>query len=147
MIALRLVRLIEKHSDDLARGLMTKLATRAELAEMGKVPPEEVRQRVHEIYRHLGDWLLDRTESEVARRYEEIGRRRARQGVPVSTLVAAIAAVKGQLWEFLRSEAAADTPVEIFGELELLERIDRFFDQATIHAVHGYERAAAERAA
>lgn len=147
MIALRLVRLIEDHSEVLARGLMQKLADREEFAELRKVPPEEIRVRIYEVYRNLSEWLLERPEAEVARRYGEIGERRARQGVHLSVVVAALAAVKTQLWEFLKSEAVADSPLEIFGELELLELVDQFFDRATIHVIRGYEKAAGEHAA
>lgn len=147
MIALRLVKLIEDHSDELARGLMRKLASREDLADLRKVPPEEMRLRVYEVYRHLSEWLTERPETEVVKRYMEIGQRRAGQGVPVSTVVAALAAVKTQLWEFLKSEALPDSPLEIFGELELLERVDQFFDRATVSVVRGYEEAAARQPA
>ena len=58
MIALRLVRLIESHSDELAQGLITRLEISGRTKDLKKVPPEELRSRVHEIFRHLSEWLL-----------------------------------------------------------------------------------------
>ena len=83
MLAYRLVRLIETHSD----------STRCRPSEKGsRVPtapattatslPEELKQRVYEIYRHLGDWLLGKTEFDIKERYLEIGALRAAQHVP-----------------------------------------------------------------
>ena len=147
MIALRLVRLIEDHSDELARGLMRKLSSREELAELRRVPEEEMRTRIYEVYRHLSEWLLECPEGEVARKYGEIGARRAAQGVPLSVVVAALSAVKTQLWEFLKSEAVPERPLEMYGELQLLERVDGFFDKAIVSVVRGYEAAVARHAA
>jgi hypothetical protein len=40
------------------------------------VPPGELEQRVYEIYRHLADWLLGKSELNVEKRYTEIGAKR-----------------------------------------------------------------------
>ena len=58
MIALRLVRLIEDHSDELVEGFLYKLRTSDKTKDMAKVPVQELRDRVREILRNLGDWLL-----------------------------------------------------------------------------------------
>ncbi len=147
MLAYRLVRLIEVHSEPLASGLLDRLCGCEKLPDYGRVPPEEFRQRVFEIYHNLGDWLLDKTESDIERRYTEIGRRRAAQGVPLSQLVYAIELVKEHLWEYLKREAMAEHLVEIFGELEMLQLLDQFFDRAVYYAAIGYEHARAARAA
>src|SRR5512143_717251 len=104
MLAYRLVRLIETHSDELAAGLLARVQN-SELARSYRhVPPEELRQRVHEIYRHLGDWLLGKGEFDIEQRYEEIGTRRFHQSVPVSELIWVITLTKDNLWEFLKKE-------------------------------------------
>jgi hypothetical protein len=58
VIALRLVRLIEDHSDELVEGFLDKLRTSEKTKDMAKVPVQELRDRVREILRNLGDWLL-----------------------------------------------------------------------------------------
>ena len=54
MLAYRLVRLIENHSEALASGLLKKLQGSEAAASYQNVPPEELKQSVFEIYRHLG---------------------------------------------------------------------------------------------
>lgn len=147
MLAYRLVRLIETHSDQLALGLMEKLRTCEKTRDFVNVPQEEFRQRVYEIYRNLGEWLLGKSEAEIERRYTEIGRRRHVQNVPLAQLLHAIVLTKEHLFEFLKHNAVTDRPVEVFGELELLELLDQFFDRALYYAAIGYERARAARAA
>ena len=45
MIALRLVRLIERHADNLAEELIEKLRASAHTSDMQKVPEAELRSR------------------------------------------------------------------------------------------------------
>ncbi|HVP52035.1 MAG TPA: hypothetical protein VMT05_08000 [Terriglobales bacterium] len=148
MFSIRLVKLIEAHADKLAQGLMHSLQTSPRSSELlRKVPAEELKSRVHEIYRNLGDWLLTKTESEIEERYTGLGMRRARQGVPFCEFIWAITLTKEYLWEHLQSEGLLEEPVELLGELELLRNLERFFDRATYFAAVGYESAARHEAA
>jgi hypothetical protein len=140
MLAYRLVRLIETHSDALAAGLLARVQKAPLLTQYQKVPPEELKQTVHEIYRHLGDWLLSKSERDIERRYVEIGARRAAQEVPLSQLNWVIVLTKENLWEFLKKEAVMDRPTEVFGELEMLQLLDQFFDRAVYYGAVGYEQ-------
>jgi hypothetical protein len=140
MLTYKLVRLIETHSDTLAAGLLAKVRNSLRLGEYGSVPPEELQQRVYEIYRHLGEWLLSRREIDLERRYIEIGARRAAQGVPLSQLIWAIILTKENLRDFLKGESAMERPPEVFGRLELLELLEQFFDRAIHYAAIGYEQ-------
>jgi hypothetical protein len=147
MIAIRLVRLIEAHSDDLARSLMEKLQTSTQLEDLHRVPREELEGRVKEIYGNLCNWLVRKTERDIERRYLSIGMRRAAQGVRLSTVIFAILATKEHLWEFLEREGLVDRPLELFQEIELLRLVEKFFDRAVYYAARGYEMAEKSRAA
>ncbi len=147
MHAYRLVRLIETHSEGLAQALLQKIQSCPKLADYRKVPAEELTRRVAEVYCHLGEWLLGRTESDIEKRYLEIGALRAKEGVPVSQLMWTIALVKANLWDYLKKESVIEKPAEVFGELEILELLDQFFDRAIFYAAVGHERALQERAA
>lgn len=147
MLAYRLVRLIETHSERLADGLYHKLRHCEKCSAFANLPAEEFRQRTFEIYQHLGEWLLGKKEEEIARRYQQIGARREAQGVPLSQLVYAIILTREHLWDYLKREAGAEKPVEVFGELEMLQLLEQFFDRAMYFAAVGYESAHAARGA
>lgn len=140
MLAYRLVRLIETHSDALAAGLLHKVQNSPLLIDYRNVPAEEFKQRVYEIYRHLGDWLISKHEGDIERRYREIGAKRAAQHVPLSQLNWTIVLTKENLWEYLKKEAVMDRPTEVFSELEMLQMLDQFFDRAIYYAAIGYEQ-------
>ncbi|MGA2004402.1 MAG: hypothetical protein ABSG70_13540 [Terriglobales bacterium] len=139
MIALRLVRLIESHSEQLTESLLDKLERSSRAADLRKVPPSEIQQRAREIYRNLSDWLLTKTEEDIQRVYTPLGRRRAEQGVDLSAMCWALMMTEENLWDFLEIEGMRERPLEILGSFELLRLLDMFFDQAIYFATVGYE--------
>jgi hypothetical protein len=141
MLGGHLVRLIERHADDLAEGLMKKLRNSERTMEFRKVPQEELKHAAREVYNNLGDWLLTKTESDIEIRYTQLGARRSSQGVPITQLVWAILLSKEHLFGFLQREAFAEGPVQLYGELELVQLLDQFFDRAAYYSVVGYEHA------
>jgi len=143
VIALRLVRLIDTHSDALAARLLAKVQYCPLLPDYDKVPFEELKHRVRETYQDLGNWLLGKSVHDIKISYREIGARRAAQHVPLSQVIWAIALTKENLWEFLDQELVLDRPLEIFGELEILKLVDQFFQRAQFYASIGYEQSQA----
>jgi hypothetical protein len=129
MMLYRLVRLIETHSQALAACLLDQV----------------LKDRVYEIYRHLGEWLIGKDEIHLEQRYLQIGEQRAAQGVPLSEVIWVIILTKENLWEFIKKQAVLDRPVEVFGELEMLQLLEQFFDRAIHYASVGYEQAVTGR--
>jgi hypothetical protein len=65
MLAVRLVRLIESHIEELSRDLSEKVWNSPRCSDLNKVPATQLEARTREIYRNLSDWLLDKTEAQV----------------------------------------------------------------------------------
>lgn len=143
LLAYRLVKLIETHSDGLARSLHARYRECKKCSAYANVPESDLTERVYDVYHHLGEWLLGKTEADIESRYLEIGARRAAQGVPISQVVWMLCLVRENLWDYLQKHAELERPAEIFGELELLEMLDTFFHLAIYYAALGHERAAA----
>src|SRR5450756_2393286 len=146
MMLYRLVRLIETQSQALAACLLDRVQNSELTQSYQNVPPKELQERVYEIYRHLGEWLMGKDEVQLEQRYLEIGARRARQRVPLSEVVWVIVLTKENLWEFIKKESVLERPVEVFGELEMLQLLEQFFDRAIYYAAVGYELAVADQA-
>ena len=139
MLAMRLVRLIESHSEQLSRDLSEKVWNSPRCSDLRKVPAIELEARTREIYRNLSDWLMGKTEADVERRYTELGATRAQQGVAYSHFVWAITATKEHLRAFVQREGLSDSAMELHGELELMHLLGQFFDRALYYAAVGYE--------
>lgn len=148
LLAYRLVRLIENNADKLADGALARLkADPKTQAFCQRVPCQDFRTAVCEIYTHLGEWVMGKSEQDIAERYTEIGRRRAERGVLLSELNWAIVIARENLWEFLKTEDNLERPTEVFGELKLLQMLEQFFDRAIFYAAVGYEQYKAAPAA
>ena len=140
MFAIKLARLIENHADELSERLMQKLTTSGRCSELiNEVPPYELKRRSREIYTHLTDWLMTRTESEIEDKYFGLGARRGRQGVPFTQVLWAICATKELLWEYLLRQGMFEDPVDFYGGMELLHEVAQFFDSTLYYAGTGYE--------
>jgi hypothetical protein len=147
MLATRLVRLIEAHSDHLATTLTEKIRTSQRTLDYLKIPPEELKQQCYEIYAHLGEWLVTKTESEIEHHYISTGEHRSEQGIRVSDFVWALVITKENLVHYLQTHAAVDGAMQLLGELELVQLMEQFFDRAMYYGMIGYERSQKARKA
>lgn len=139
MLSYRLVRVIEYHSDALAESLVRKVQASERTTAYRNIPAKDLRARVHEIYHHLGGWIIDRSSPEVEQRYITIGTRLAEQGVPLSELIWAITLTKKNLCEYLDDVTFPGRVTDLSDKLELLQLLNEFFDQATYAAAVGHE--------
>jgi len=141
MLSTRLVRLIEKHSEALSKALAIEIRASERTSDFRNIPQYELQLAAIELYRHLEEWLLEKTDCDIARRFKSIAARRAVQGIRPEQYVWALMLTRNQLWNFLRREAFADTIVALHGELELYQLLNQFFDRAVYYAVLGHDEA------
>jgi len=141
MLGMRLVRLIEGHSDELSLGLSEQIRKSERTSDFRKILPQELQLAATEVYRNLGEWLLQKTEVDIAGRFKAIAARRAEEGISLHQFVWALMLTRDHLFQFLRREAFADTIVELHGELELHQLLNQFFDRAVYYGIVGYEQA------
>ena len=141
MLGIKLVRLIERHSEALSLGLAQEIRRSERTSDFRKIPADELQLAATEVYRNLGDWLLQKTDKDTASRFRAIAIRRAAAGIRLHQFIWALMLTRDHLWHFLRREAFADTVIELHGELELNGSLNQFFDRAIYYAIQGYEEA------
>jgi len=141
MLAMRLVKLTEAHSGELCRDLTEQIVISERTSDFRRIPAEELRLAASEVYRNLGEWLLQKTESDIEARFRTVATRRAAEGIRLHQFVWALVLSRDRLWHFLRRQSFADNVVALYGELELQRLLSQFFDRAIYYAVLGYEEA------
>jgi hypothetical protein len=141
MLGLRLVRLIEKHSQYLGESLLIKLRTSQRTLAYRTIPEDELRAATISVYAYLEAWLLTKTESDLERHFRDMGARRAKEGIPSSQLAWALMLSKAELWAFIYKESGVDKAFELYSELEFLETLDHLYDRAIYFALVGHEQA------
>jgi hypothetical protein len=133
--------LIETHADELADKVIKALRENPRTAFLHQVSEAELKRRGFDLYHNLGRWLAEKSESEIEATYRENGRRRFREGVPLSELVYALVLMKQHLRDFIRKNDLPETATNLYGEEQLEMMVGQFFDKALYHAVRGYEEA------
>lgn len=139
MLSLRLVRLIERHSEELALGLTQQVRDSERTSDFKRIPRDELRLAAVEVYRNLEEWLLQKKEDDIGKRFRMIAARRAAQEVRLCQLVWVLVISRNHLWHFLQRESFVDNIFELFGELEVQQMLNQFFDRAIYYSILGYE--------
>ncbi len=106
MLTLKLLRLIEKHSEELVGGLTEQIHRLERTSDFRKIPAAELELAAAEVYRNLGEWLLQKTDKDIETRFRAIGARRAAEGVGLHQFVWALITSRDHLWHFLRPRGA-----------------------------------------
>ena len=140
MLSLRLVRLIEGHSEELALGLTQQVRDSERTSDFKEIPRDELRLAAAEVYRNLEEWLLQKKEEDIGKRFRTIAARRASQGVRLYQLVWVLVISRNHLWHFLQQESFVDNIFELFGELEVQQLLNQFFDRAIYYSILGTRR-------
>ena len=141
MLGLRFMRLIERHSEELASGLTQKLLAAERTSDFRKIPHDRLELAATDVYRNLGEWLLYKTESDIEKRFWSIAARRFVEGISLHQFVWALIMSRNHLFQFLQTQAFADNVVALYGELELQQIVNQFFDRALYYGVLGYKEA------
>jgi hypothetical protein len=153
MISARLVELIQNHARELTAEVILDLTTNGRTPAFHQVPVRDLDARVFRIYHHLGDWIASANDADVGVEFEQWGRKRFGQGIPLSQIVFAVILLKQHLDRYIRDHAVIDLPrpgidadtllaVHLHSAQELLRMVDDFFDRALYYLSRGYEAAA-----
>jgi hypothetical protein len=135
----RLIALIESHAEELTRGTVEQLQASSRTPSYHGLSHRDLHERVFEVYRDFGCWLLEKTDRAVRLRYYDLGERRSRERVPLSEVLWALVLTKNHLRSYLAAWALSDSAVELYRQQELDRLIAHFFDRAMCYAAEGYE--------
>jgi len=135
--------MIEAHADEIARGLVEELQRDLRTKAYLSFPLSELQARAANVYRNLGRWLTVESESELEAMYTELGRQRFHEDIPASQVVYALTRTKNHLLAYVKNVALSDSALELYGELDLVYGVTRFYDKAIYYAVLGHDNARA----
>lgn len=144
MLSAKLIRMVEEHWEAVTARIVHDIQHDPRLSHFGMIPESELRERTGDILRRLGDWLTYSNQEELGTRFENLGRRRHDDGIPLSELVLRYMIVKDRMLEFVREQGFSQSAVDVYAAEELEHAVGKFFDTGTYHLVRGYEAAIRE---
>ena len=141
MLSGKLIRVIEAHQQEITDRLLRDIHRYPELSHLRQLPETELRERSQNLLEHLGFWLAQGNEEELARKYEALGKARFDEGVPLHESVHALFLIKEKMIDFIGEQGFDPDALELYAEEELIRRVGRFFDLLVSRMVRGYENA------
>jgi len=147
MIALTLIQRIEANWEQIAAQVVRQVRRDARLPHYRTISDHEIRERAAAIARNLGHWLARRNDEEIAACYQDLGRRRFREGVPLPELIYMITSIRKQIVRYAAEASPAQNSLDLYRELELCHGLNSFFDLILYHTAAGYDEALREKAA
>lgn len=138
MFAEMLVHRIEKNWMVIAESILAKVRRDPSLPHYHALPGEDIRQRAKDIANNLGHWMQRRNDQELVARYEWLGRKRCKEGVPLAEVVRVIQTIKTQIIEYAREQHLDYLPLEMHAETELVRALGRCFDLMLYAVAKGY---------
>lgn len=150
MLSPRLIKLIETHAESLAHEVVEDVQTNEHTRSLVRIPKEELGSRVLTLYRNLGNWIGDPNDDAIRHEYEEWGRIRCQQGIPMSEIAFCLILIKKHLRMYIREHATVVfsgdrfvsgemVPLELYSIQELNYVVGDFFDRALYYLLCGYE--------
>ncbi len=141
MLSGKLIRLIEAHQEEITDRLLREIHRHPDLSHLRQLPEGELRERGRDLLEHLGYWLDQGNEEELARKYEVIGKTRCQEGIPLHESVHVLFLIKDKMIDFIGEQGFTPDALELYAEEELERRVGRFFDLLVLRMVRGYESA------
>jgi hypothetical protein len=141
-ISQKLVQMIERDADKLAKKWLEDVRKRPETPTYHTFDPDELYRRAQLVYSHLGKWVSNETnKEEIAKQYTALGAQRRREGFALSEVIEALIITRRYVWLKVLSDGFLDTALQLHQGLDLTNRVILFFDRAIYYTAVGYENA------
>ena len=141
MLSTRLIQMIEANAEQLTQGLVQQLNSHPHTPGYRRFPDTEIHNRTYSVYKNLGARMVGKPRDEIRLNYEDLGRHRFGEGIPLHEVIYALILTKKNLLIYVNTHGLGGTALEIYGEQELVNKVDQFFNDAIYYTVVGYERA------
>ena len=129
MAATPLTQLLDKHAEGLTGRALQDLLMNPRTPSFRRVDHVEITERVRAVYRHLAHWLAKPDDDAVRAAFEDWGRKRFTQAIPLSEIAYCVILAKQHLQKLGREHGATDDAAAAA----------EFFDHALYYVLRGYE--------
>ena len=145
MISARLLQRIETHWETIAADVISHTKIDPNTPHHQDLESGELHARARDLVHSLGEWLMTGDRESLTDRYRQVGELRHKQGMPLSEVVYKVQLIELKVVDYIQNANAAQNAIEVYGELEMLRALHKFFAIVIHGLIMGYERAAARR--
>ena len=141
MFSNRLTQLIETHWDDIAAETIRRIRDDEDVPHMQKLSDLDLLNWARGILVGLKSWPLTGEDGRLEIQYNELGRVRFENSVPLYEVVRCLHILKLKVSGFVRDHAFAQNALELYSQEELEHNVGLFFDWLLYTIARGYEEA------
>lgn len=139
MLSAKFVGVIQSSADVISHSALQELHRDPRAAHISHLPDSELNHNFRSILLSFDNWLQTARKEEIARNYEEIGRIRLREHIPLHESIHALHLLKECMLRHIRSQGLAQNSMDFYEEEELEHQTGLFFDAIVYHVIRGYE--------
>src|SRR5690242_2136532 len=101
MLSGKLVHLIESHWDQIMASAIDQVRREADTVHIRKRFENDAPEWAHILLQNLGHWLMAGNDTELARKYEELGKVRFEEDVPLHESVRALCILREKMLDYV----------------------------------------------
>jgi hypothetical protein len=139
MIVGQLLEFLARSTPAMAETWAKEIVSSGYAATYSRLSGSDRIRRSREVYENLLRWLeRDSSQQEIGRNFAMVGKERYREEMPLCEVQFALYLTKKILWNHILSEGLLTSSLEIYQVMDLILRVQNFFDLAAFYIIRGY---------
>ncbi len=141
MLYEKFIRLVEDHAEALTKEWIHEIKTNPSTKGYRKIDDAILGVRVFDVYKRLGQWIMnaDPSDPKTAEHFIKLGRERAKENLKNSEVIYALILARVVLWRYIVDQGVINSIIDLHQSLEFYQKINNFFDKATYFVAVGFE--------
>ena len=141
MLYEKFIRLVEDHAEALTKEWIKEIKSNPSTVGYRKVDEAILGVRVFDVYRRLGEWVMnaDPSDPKTAEHFIKLGRERAGEKLKNSEVIYALILARVVLWRYIVDQGIITSTIDLHQSLEFYQKVNNFFDKATYFVAVGFE--------
>jgi hypothetical protein len=137
----KFIRLVEDHAEELTKEWIKEIKSNPSTAGYRNVEDAILGKRIFDVYRRLGEWVInaDPNDPKTAEHFIKLGRERAIEKLKNSEVIYALILARVVLWRYIVEHEVITSSIELHQSLEFYQKVNNFFDKAAYFVAVGFE--------
>ena len=141
MLYEKFIRLVEDHAEELTKEWIKEIKNNPSTIGYRKVDEAILGVRVFDVYRRLGEWIMNAepNDPKTAEHFIKLGRERSGEHLKNSEVIYALILARVVLWRYIVDQGVINSNLDLHQSLQFYQQVNNFFDKAAYFVAVGYE--------
>lgn len=141
MLFEKYIRLVEDNAENLTKEWIKEIKNNPSTSGYKKIDEAILGVRVYDVYKRLGQWLMNAepNDPKTAEHFIKLGRERAGENLKNSEVIYALILARVVLWRYIVSHGIISSSIDLHQSLQFYQHVNNFFDKAAYFVAVGYE--------